>query len=281
MTMFIENEGDSSGERRVQFNGTADSFEQDEQMVDDLNLNLGLSSIGNLSDEIGDEGGSLARRGRKRIKRVLGVELLDAIREKLKSEEGNGVGGYYVNAGNEDDEDNSSVLDLDTGDPGSLFSCPICDFDVELPVLCSHLQEEHCFDLKIAVCPVCAANFGKNPVEHLTLQHPSLLKRRWKSDKPNIWYGNSAMLGKKLATDSRGNKHESVPDPLFSPFICNVSVPNPNSIHGEELSINNILIASDANCTGTNTQNVGNEQDHQERREKATFVQELVASTIS
>ncbi|KAI4336227.1 hypothetical protein L6164_014778 [Bauhinia variegata] len=179
------------------------------------------------------------------------------------------------------DKDKSWALDSDsTDDPGSLFSCPICDFDVELPVLCSHLQEEHCFDLKNAVCPLCAANLGKDPVEHLTLQHPCLVKRRRKSDKPSIWYGTSAMLGKKLATDSRGNKHESAPDPLLSPFLCNVSVPNPNTIRGEELSIRNAPVISDASSSGTNALYAVDEQDHQERRERAAFIQQLVASTI-
>lgn len=52
----------------------------------------------------------------------------------------------------------------------------------------------------------------------------------WKSDKSSFWSDNSAMLGKKLA--AMGNKQESqLPDPLLSPFVCNVPVPNSNNIH--------------------------------------------------
>lgn len=31
------------------------------------------------------------------------------------------------------------------------FPCPFCYVEIELLVLCVHLQEEHCFDLKNAV----------------------------------------------------------------------------------------------------------------------------------
>ena len=37
-------------------------------------------------------------------------------------------------------------------DARSYFPCPFCCVEIEVPVLCSHLQEEHCFDLKNAVC---------------------------------------------------------------------------------------------------------------------------------
>lgn len=60
------------------------------------------------------------------------------------------------------------------------------------------------------------------------------LKWGWKSEKSNIWSGNSATIGKKSA--ARGNKQESIPDPLLSPFICNVPIPNCNSINPDENS---------------------------------------------
>lgn len=56
----------------------------------------------------------------------------------------------------------------------------------------------------------------------------------WKTEKSSIWSGNSAMFGKKLA--ARGNKQESIPDPLLSPFICNVPIPNYNNNHPDENS---------------------------------------------
>lgn len=61
------------------------------------------------------------------------------------------------------------------------------------------------------------------------------LKWAWKTEKSSNWSGNSEMLRKKLA--ARGNKQESMADPLLSPFICNVPIPNPNNIHPGENSI--------------------------------------------
>lgn len=37
-------------------------------------------------------------------------------------------------------------------DTRAYFPCPFCYVDIEVHVLCSHLQNEHCFDLKNAVC---------------------------------------------------------------------------------------------------------------------------------
>ncbi|XP_054805583.1 protein DEHYDRATION-INDUCED 19 homolog 6-like isoform X2 [Prosopis cineraria] len=164
-------------------------------------------------------------------------------------------------------------------DTRSYFPCPFCCVEIEVPILCSHLQEEHCFDLKNAVCPLCAANLGKDEIRHFILQHSSSLKRRWKTEKSSIWSGNSAMLQKKLAANTRGNKHESMPDPLLSPFACNVAVPTPNSIHQDKRGNNNASSISDSK-SGREARGVGDKKDHEEKRQRAAFLQELVAATI-
>ncbi|KAF7838274.1 protein DEHYDRATION-INDUCED 19-like protein 5-like [Senna tora] len=179
--------------------------------------------------------------------------------------------------------DNCSVFYDSEGDEDSrsYFQCPFCYVQIEVPVLCSHLQEEHCFDLKNAVCPLCAANLGKDAIGHFIVQHSSSLKRQWKSEKSNIWSGNSAMLRRKLMKNTRGNKHEPAPDPLLSPFICNVPVPKPNSIHQEQYSNNNALVSDAKSTTGREAADeVSDEEDHKERKQRAAFVQQLVASTI-
>ncbi|CAM6042902.1 unnamed protein product [Sphagnum compactum] len=61
-------------------------------------------------------------------------------------------------------------------DVRSDFSCPYCYEDFDLTSLCSHLEDEHCFEFKPAICPVCAAKIGKDMVGHVTLQHANLLK---------------------------------------------------------------------------------------------------------
>ncbi|XP_061364887.1 protein DEHYDRATION-INDUCED 19 homolog 5-like isoform X2 [Gastrolobium bilobum] len=175
--------------------------------------------------------------------------------------------------------DNYSAIhytDVDN-DGRSNFRCPFCDFEIEVSVLCSNLEEEHCSALK-NVCPVCEENLGKDAIPQFI--HSNSRKCAWKSEKSSIWYGNSAMLGKKLA--ATGNKQESMPDPLLSPFICNMPFQNRNDIHlGEDYSSSKKDInITDAKRSGTDEPDMGDEQDQQERRLRAAFVQELVLSTV-
>ncbi|KAJ7956162.1 Protein DEHYDRATION-INDUCED 19 like [Quillaja saponaria] len=181
-------------------------------------------------------------------------------------------------------EDNySSFYESDGEDDSrSYFLCPFCYMDIEISTFCGHLQDEHCYDLKNAVCPLCAANLGKDAIGHFIVQHSSSLKRRRRSEKSSFWTGSSAIHGKKLPTNPRGNKHESTTDPLLSPFICNVPLSNPNSIQLDETSSDSASNISDAKSIETcvDVLDGGDKQDHQERRQKAAFVQELIASTI-
>lgn len=50
--------------------------------------------------------------------------------------------------------DTHLALDDSEGDDDakSCFLCPFCYVDIEVPMLCNHLEEEHCFDFKNAVC---------------------------------------------------------------------------------------------------------------------------------
>ncbi|XP_028781790.1 protein DEHYDRATION-INDUCED 19 homolog 5 [Neltuma alba] len=170
--------------------------------------------------------------------------------------------------------DNLSVFYESDGDDDarSYFPCPFCYVEIEVPVLCSHLQEEHCFDLNNAVCPLCAANLGRDANAHFIVQHSSSVKRRRKPEKSNSLSGNSAMFGKKLVTSARGNRHDPTTDPLLYPFVCNSSIQNSDSVHQDELS-NNVSTISEGN-------RAGDEKDQRERKQKADFAQQLITSTI-
>ncbi|XP_057420514.1 protein DEHYDRATION-INDUCED 19 homolog 5-like [Lotus japonicus] len=171
-------------------------------------------------------------------------------------------------------------IDVDN-DGRSDFRCPFCDFEIEVPELCSNLEEEHCFALKNMVCPVCEENLGKDANNAITqFTHSSSRRWAWKTEKSSNWSGNSEMLRKKLA--ARGNKQESMADPLLSPFICNVPIPNPNNIHPGENSTprNKDIDIHNSKRSGTDAPDVGVEQDQQERKLRAAFAQQLVLSTI-
>lgn len=83
------------------------------------------------------------------------------------------------------------------------FPCPFCYVEIEVPVLCIHLQEEHCFDSKNA--------------------------RRKKSQKYGFWSNVSPNIVKDLrelssfiGISSAISSSEPAHDPLLSPFLCNV-----------------------------------------------------------
>ncbi|PIA30271.1 hypothetical protein AQUCO_05600001v1 [Aquilegia coerulea] len=139
------------------------------------------------------------------------------------------------------------------------FPCPFCYVDIELPSLCIHLQEEHCFDLKNAVCPVCASNLGKDIMGHFMLQHSSSLKRRRKSQRSGLWTNSSAMLGKELRdlTSFLGvnSAKESKDSPDMSSSIVDVKSEGSTSDEAQE-------------------------EDQKEKLQRAEFIQQLVLSTI-
>ncbi|KAJ7945811.1 Protein DEHYDRATION-INDUCED 19 like [Quillaja saponaria] len=180
--------------------------------------------------------------------------------------------------------DNHSFFDDSDGqdDARSYFPCPFCYMDIEICTFCGHLQEEHCYDLNNAVCPLCAANLGKDAIGHFAIQHSSSLKWRRRSEKSSVWTGSSAIHSKKLPTNARGNKLESTTDPLLSPFTSIVPLQNLNSIQLDETSSDSASDISDAKSMETYVDVLDgrDKQDRQERRQKAAFVQELIASTI-
>ncbi|XP_076927631.1 protein DEHYDRATION-INDUCED 19 homolog 5-like [Bidens hawaiensis] len=157
--------------------------------------------------------------------------------------------------------DNHLTMDGDD-DVRAWFPCPFCYVEIEIPVLCCHLQEEHCFDLKSAVCPICAANLGKDAIAHFTSHHVQMIKRRRKSPKSGLWSHTREM------TD-RGNTHETTPDPL-SAFLRNVSF---SKLQEEQVSS---VITSDIKSRNE----VEKVKDDEEKQHQAAFVQQLVLSTI-
>ncbi|OMO95608.1 Drought-responsive family protein [Corchorus capsularis] len=171
-------------------------------------------------------------------------------------------------------------------DTRACFPCPFCYVEIEIHSLCNHLQEEHCFDLRNAVCPLCAANLGKDVIGHFIVQHASSLKRRRKSQKAGHWPGSPATLGRELSsfmgssTGGRGNAHESAPDPLLSPFLCNAPVSATKDIQRDKCSDDETSFASNLKRTEPPSSDKDGEENTEERRQRAAFAQQLVMSTI-
>ncbi|KAF8411126.1 hypothetical protein HHK36_003665 [Tetracentron sinense] len=56
------------------------------------------------------------------------------------------------------------------------FPCPYCYEDHDIASLCSHLEDEHPFESKVAACPICSAKVAQDMLNHITLQHGHLFK---------------------------------------------------------------------------------------------------------
>ncbi|KAK4801638.1 hypothetical protein SAY86_022125 [Trapa natans] len=179
--------------------------------------------------------------------------------------------------------DNHLVLDESEGDEDAraYFTCPFCYVETEVNLLCSHLQIEHCFDLKNAVCPLCAANLGKDATGHFVAQHTTSLKRR-KSKKSVPWMGTSATAGKELglivrpSATHRRNQNETLHDPLLSSFLFSTPVSGPEEIQQEQISEKGSFVAPDS----TSAQSALSDEIHETVRQRAEFIQQLLESTI-
>lgn len=188
-------------------------------------------------------------------------------------------------------ENNHLVLEDRKGEEdAAFFPCPFCCSDIELSVLCSHLQEEHCFDFQNAVCPICAANLGKDVIGHFMMHHSHSMKRR-KSFRSGFRMNSSGMPGKEMGgksffidsstTASRVNPNGCAPDPLLWPFLRTV-LPEDSSNHiQDKCSPKGSSDTSDVKSTKRSMHDIRNEQDCEEKTLRAAFFQQLVFSTIS
>ncbi|XP_011626206.1 protein DEHYDRATION-INDUCED 19 homolog 5 isoform X4 [Amborella trichopoda] len=154
-------------------------------------------------------------------------------------------------------------------DMQACFPCPFCYVEVEVCVLCSHLQEEHCFDIKNTVCPVCAASVGRDMIGHFTFQHTHLLKE---------FRELSSFLGMGSTIPYIPN---SAPDPLLSPFLSNSSLPYTNESNTNSPSDGKITSNSkDTERISDKSSDGAGEQAYRERVQRAEYIQQLLLSTI-
>ncbi|KAJ6809367.1 putative protein DEHYDRATION-INDUCED 19-like protein 6 isoform X1 [Iris pallida] len=156
------------------------------------------------------------------------------------------------------------------------FPCPFCYVEVEVPVLCAHLQEEHCFDTKNAVCPVCADNLGKDITAHFT-QHSHMLKRRKPQRNSS---GTTGQAPVEREPPGRGSTTaHAVADPLLLSFVS-----YPDIIHDHEASSD--IDASDASSSCEKSRlkptmaNQNLEHHLEGMSQRAEFLQQMLLSTI-
>ncbi|KAJ8536518.1 hypothetical protein K7X08_034919 [Anisodus acutangulus] len=169
------------------------------------------------------------------------------------------------------------------------FPCPFCYVEIEVQMLCNHLQEEHCFDFKNAVCPICAATLGKDPLGHFTIHHAQSVKRRRKYQKSGFWNNATAISAKDshelhsfFCTNlmvGRYNLQEPATDPLLLPFLCSMAPSDPKD-GLQDKSPGSVAASPDVESSKLPVSDPALEEQYEEKRQRAAFVQELIASTI-
>ncbi|KAL5076448.1 hypothetical protein RYX36_015432 [Vicia faba] len=159
----------------------------------------------------------------------------------------------------------------------SIVKCHACDFDIEVSLRCGCSEE---FDANNMICPACDEKFGEDAIR--TVQNSSVAithSRAWSALNP----------GKKPAL--RENKHERMFGSDLSPSQDNLDGLSFNDFSSEEddmsdasdvtaakgVSIEKSFVAADAPNTGGNE---GNEQDVEERSDRAAYFQELFMSAL-
>lgn len=91
--------------------------------------------------------------------------------------------------------DRLMVDDFEAEEEGRLdFPCPYCYEDHDIASLCSHLEEEHAFESKVTVCPICSTKVAKDLVNHITVQHGHLFKLQRRRRLRRIVMPNNQML---------------------------------------------------------------------------------------
>uniref|UniRef100_A0A0D9VAU0 Drought induced 19 protein type zinc-binding domain-containing protein n=1 Tax=Leersia perrieri TaxID=77586 RepID=A0A0D9VAU0_9ORYZ len=174
----------------------------------------------------------------------------------------------------------------DEGELWEYFPCPFCYIEVEVPFICNHLQEEHCFDIRNAVCPMCADNLGKDMSAHFRIQHSHLLKRRKPSRPSSSWPtpSNNPDPYFEGPTQYMMNRpyQDPAPDPLLSQFICSMAQTDSNSDSPHtEIAVSAISDGQRLSQRVTTTDDSPSSKlEPKERLQRIEFLREILMSTI-
>ncbi|XP_077228874.1 protein DEHYDRATION-INDUCED 19-like [Tasmannia lanceolata] len=183
------------------------------------------------------------------------------------------------------------------------FPCPYCYEDYDIASLCSHLEDEHPFESKVTVCPICSVRVTRDLLNHITLQHGHLFKLQRRRRLRRVAIPNNqalsllsrdlreahlqVLLGGGGYRSSNTNVPNAVTDSLLSSLVLNFP-----ASEAEEIAKSAVSSAEDTsvkNVTSTQTwkSSIDSSLSYEEREQKmkqatvrATFVQDLLLSTL-
>ncbi|CBI20255.3 unnamed protein product, partial [Vitis vinifera] len=75
---------------------------------------------------------------------------------------------FMLHQTNKSHSDRLFIDDLEVEDD---IPCPYCYEDHDIASLCSHLEDEHSFESRVAVCPICSVKIARDMLGHITMQH--------------------------------------------------------------------------------------------------------------
>lgn len=185
------------------------------------------------------------------------------------------------------------------------FPCPYCYEDFDIGSLCSHLEDEHSYESKVAVCPICSAKVAQDMLSHITLQHGHLFKLQRRRRLRRVAIPNSqalSLLGRDLreahlqvllggggyrSNNTNANVSNASTDPFLSSFILNL-----HTSEAEEISKSVVTSIEDSSAKNSASSHMWKSSfdpslsyEEREKRMKQVsgrvgFVQDLLLSTL-
>ncbi|XP_043689717.1 protein DEHYDRATION-INDUCED 19-like [Telopea speciosissima] len=183
------------------------------------------------------------------------------------------------------------------------FPCPYCYEDYDIASLCSHLEDEHPFESKATVCPICSVKVSRDMLSHITLQHGHLFKLQRRRRLRRVAIPNSqtlSILGRDLREahlqvllggggyrSSNATASNAVTDSFLSSLVLNFPTSEADEISksaassAEDISVKNVT--STHPWKSSFDPSLSSEEREQKMKQatvRAGFVQDLLLSTL-
>ncbi|KAL0903164.1 hypothetical protein M5K25_027521 [Dendrobium thyrsiflorum] len=159
------------------------------------------------------------------------------------------------------------------------FPCPLCDEDFDIVGLCCHIDDDHPFEAKNGVCPICSGGVGVD-ADFFKSQH----KRRLRKGSSALNFLRKEVRDGSLQSLLGGSSRlitpsHAAPDPLLSSFISNVPISDSSRIVEPEPLDEGIKKISEEKMVESAGQ-VLSDKVLKEMIRRSQFTQELLLSTI-
>ncbi|XP_042500259.1 protein DEHYDRATION-INDUCED 19-like [Macadamia integrifolia] len=184
------------------------------------------------------------------------------------------------------------------------FPCPYCYEDYDIASLCSHLEDEHPFESKVTVCPICSVKVSRDMLNHITLQHGHLFKLQRRRRLRRVAIPNSqtlSFLGRDLReahlqvllggggyrSSNANAPSNAATDPFLSSLVFNFPTSEADEISKSVVSSAEDISVKNATSTHPWKSSFDSSLSSEEREQKikqatvrAGFVQDLLLSTL-